>query len=118
MSRLDKVTRVEVIEKGSGRVYVRYGVEKLELSEQDEGRTLKVFVEARLARRAKTHMVKGMTPGDRAARRAASQIGKPITGTWTKRDDKTAKFMDVKADPKPFRGVRKGKGVVSRPRSR
>ena len=36
-----------------------------------------------------------------------SQIKNPITGTWTKRDDATGKFMDVKADPKPFKGVRK-----------
>ena len=33
----------------------------------------------------------------------------PITGTWTKRDDKSGKFLDVKADPKPFKGVRKEK---------
>ncbi|HKZ97376.1 MAG TPA: hypothetical protein VJ045_10390 [Hyphomicrobiaceae bacterium] len=36
-----------------------------------------------------------------------SQIKNPITGTWTKRDDASGKFMDVKADPKPFKGVRK-----------
>lgn len=39
-----------------------------------------------------------------------SQIKNPITGTWTKRDDTTGKFMDVKADPKPFKGVRKTSG--------
>lgn len=39
--------------------------------------------------------------------KARSQVKNPITGTWTKRDDKTGKFMDVKADPKPFKGVRK-----------
>ena len=38
-----------------------------------------------------------------------SRIKNPITGTWTKRDDKSGKFLDVKADPKPFRGVRKEK---------
>jgi hypothetical protein len=36
-------------------------------------------------------------------------IKNPITGTWTKRDDKSGKFMDVKADAKPFKGVRKEK---------
>lgn len=36
-----------------------------------------------------------------------SQIKNKLTGTWTKRDDKTGKFLDVKADKKPFKGVRK-----------
>jgi hypothetical protein len=39
------VTRFEVIDE-SGRSYVRYGVE-IELSYQDDGRTLKVFVRAK-----------------------------------------------------------------------
>jgi hypothetical protein len=39
--------------------------------------------------------------------KSRSQIENPLTGTWTKRDDKSGKFMDVKADPKPFKGVRK-----------
>lgn len=39
----DAVTRFEVIDR-TGRAYVRYGV-SIELSYQDEGRTLKVFVE-------------------------------------------------------------------------
>jgi predicted RNase H-like HicB family nuclease len=42
--------------------------------------------------------------------KARSQIKNPLTGTWTKRDDKSGRFMDVKADPKPFKGVRKDKG--------
>lgn len=41
----DKVTRIEVIDE-MGRVYVRRGV-TVEISYQDEGRTLKVFVAAR-----------------------------------------------------------------------
>ena len=57
-------------------------------------------------------MAKNKTPGD--ARRAGavksrSQAKNPITGTWTKRDARSGKFMDVKADAKPFRGVRKEK---------
>jgi hypothetical protein len=40
-----------------------------------------------------------------------TQIKNPVTGTWTKRNDKTGKFMDVKADPKPFKGVRKSRGA-------
>jgi hypothetical protein len=39
-----------------------------------------------------------------------SQLKNPITGTWTKREDKTGKFVEVKVDPKPFKGVRKTKG--------
>jgi hypothetical protein len=57
-------------------------------------------------------MAKNKTVGDnqrKGAVKARSQIKNPITGTWTKRDDKSGKFMDVKADPKPFKGVRKEK---------
>jgi hypothetical protein len=43
--------------------------------------------------------------------KARSWIKNPVTGTWTKRDNKTGKFMDVKADPKPFRGARKSNGA-------
>jgi hypothetical protein len=39
--------------------------------------------------------------------RKRSQIKNKLTGTWTKRDDTTGKFMDVKEDKKPFKGVRK-----------
>jgi len=38
--------------------------------------------------------------------RSRSQIKHPTTGTWTKRDDKSGKFMDVKAHAKRFKGVR------------
>ena len=56
--------------------------------------------------RAKTTM----SPRDRGARgavRKRSQIKNKLTGTWTKRDDTTGKFLDVKEDSKPFKGVRK-----------
>jgi hypothetical protein len=39
--------------------------------------------------------------------RKRSQIKNELTGTWTKRDEKSGKFLDVKADKKPFKGVRK-----------
>ena len=42
MFNVSDVTRFEVIDS-TGRVYVRYGV-KVDLSMQDEGRTLKIFV--------------------------------------------------------------------------
>ena len=59
-------------------------------------------------------MAKNKRAGDDrriGAVKSRSQIKNPVTGTWTKRDDKTGKFMDVKADPKPFKGVRKNKGI-------
>jgi hypothetical protein len=30
-------------------------------------------------------------------------------GHWVKRDDTTGRFMDIKSDKKPFKGVRKEK---------
>ncbi|MFZ1106044.1 MAG: hypothetical protein WAN86_24810 [Hyphomicrobiaceae bacterium] len=57
-------------------------------------------------------MAKNKTAGDDrrvGAVKGRSQIKNEVTGTWTKRADKTGKFMDVKADPKPFKGVRKAK---------
>ena len=57
-------------------------------------------------------MAKNKTPGDaqrKGAVKTRSQIKNPITGTWTKRDEKSGKFMDVKADAKAFVGVRKPK---------
>ncbi len=37
-----------------------------------------------------------------------SQVHNPKTNQWVKRDD-SGKFMDVKKDGKPFKGVRKEK---------
>ena len=36
-----------------------------------------------------------------------SQVHNPKNDTWTKRDTKTGRFMDVKKDGTPFKGVRK-----------
>jgi hypothetical protein len=38
-----------------------------------------------------------------------SQVHNPKNDTWTKRDTNTGRFMDQKADNKPFKGVRKEK---------
>jgi hypothetical protein len=38
-----------------------------------------------------------------------SQTQNTKTGLWVKRDTETGKFMDVKKDSKPFKGVRKEK---------
>ena len=39
--------------------------------------------------------------------RDRSQALNPKTGHWVKIDDRTKKFIDQKADDKPFKGVRK-----------
>lgn len=52
-------------------------------------------------------------PTDDNARRGAvrdrSQTFNPKTDSWVKRDSGTGRFMDQKADDKPFKGVRKEK---------
>ncbi len=41
--------------------------------------------------------------------RGRSQILNPKTNQWVKRDISNGKFMDIKQDEKPFKGVRKEK---------
>ena len=41
--------------------------------------------------------------------RKRSQVHNPKNDHWTKRDTDTGRFMDQKADDKPFKGVRKEK---------
>lgn len=41
--------------------------------------------------------------------RDRSQTYNPKTETWVKRDSETGRFMDVKSDGKPFKGVTKEK---------
>lgn len=41
--------------------------------------------------------------------RDRSQLENPKTGQWVKRDSDTGRFMDVKQDGKPFKGVRREK---------
>jgi hypothetical protein len=58
-------------------------------------------------------MAKNKEAGDnqrKGAVKSRSQTKNTLTGTWTKRDAKSGKFMDVKADPKPFKGVRRERG--------
>ncbi len=45
----------------------------------------------------------------KGAVRERSQTYNPSTGNWVKRDSNTGRFMDVKQDGKPFKGVRKEK---------
>ena len=39
--------------------------------------------------------------------RSRSQTYNPVTKQWVKRDKETGRFMDVKQDGTPFKGVRK-----------
>lgn len=41
--------------------------------------------------------------------RDRSQVFNPVTDQWVKRDAETGKFMDVKEDGDPVKGVRKEK---------
>lgn len=41
--------------------------------------------------------------------RDRSQVFNPVTEQWVKRDAETGRFMDVKKDGEPFKGVRKEK---------
>jgi hypothetical protein len=54
-------------------------------------------------------MAKNAPTGDghrKGAVRGRSQVKMP-NGHYVKRDDKTGRFMDVKSDKTPFKGVRK-----------
>jgi hypothetical protein len=48
-------------------------------------------------------------PGRQGAVKDRSQVYNPKIDRYVKRDDTTGRFMDVKADDKPFKGIRKEK---------
>ena len=48
-------------------------------------------------------------PGRVGAVKERSQVHNPHNDRWVKRDAETGQFMDQKADPEPFKGVRKEK---------
>ncbi|WP_395065029.1 hypothetical protein [Flavobacterium sp.] len=57
-------------------------------------------------------MAKNGTPGDghrNGAVKGRSQTYNPKTEQYVKRDTNTGRFMDVKQDGTPFKGVRKEK---------
>lgn len=57
-------------------------------------------------------MAKNPPKGDNrrvGAVRDRSQTYNPKNDAWVKRDTGTGRFIDQKADPKPFKGVRKEK---------
>jgi len=41
-----------------------------------------------------------------------SQVYNPTTGNYVKRDTSTGRFLDVKSDGQPFKGVRKEKSNI------
>ena len=45
--------------------------------------------------------------GRQGAVRERSQTLNPVTDQWVKRDTETGRFIDVKKDGTPFKGVRK-----------
>jgi hypothetical protein len=45
--------------------------------------------------------------GRQGAVRERSQVLNPVTNQYVKRDSNTGRFMDVKQDGTPFKGVRK-----------
>ena len=54
-------------------------------------------------------MAKNAEPGKGrvGAVKSRSQKDNPLTGKFTKRSTESGRFMDQKADEKPFKGVRK-----------
>ena len=55
-------------------------------------------------------MAKNAPYGERKGMiRGRSQTYNPTTEQWIKRDSRTGRFMDVKQDGLPFKGVRKEK---------
>lgn len=56
----------------------------------------------------RNNMATNPTSGDghrKGAVRGRSQVRNPRTKQWVKRDNNTGRFMDVKQDDKPFKGV-------------
>ena len=109
------ITRVEVVDSAM-RLFSAEGVH-VEPQLQDEGRTLKLFLHQKQPLKRKKGW--SLPPGGfktardpqrhGAVKKASSQIKNPITGTWTKRDDKSGLFVETRVNPEPFRGVRKKK---------
>lgn len=58
-----------------------------------------------MARNTGTEARKGAVTG-------RSQVYNPTTGNYVKRDTTTGRFLDVKSDGTPFKGVRKEKTTV------
>jgi hypothetical protein len=66
----------------------------------------------KLSRQKERVMATNPPTGDnrrQGAVRDRSQVHNPQNDRWVKRDEDTGRFIDQKADPKPFKGVRREK---------
>ena len=50
----------------------------------------------------------------KGAIKARTQVQNPRTGSWTKRDAECGRFMDTKADGKPFKGVTRESSIADK----
>lgn len=57
-------------------------------------------------------MAKNTSKSRKGTIKNRSQVLNPSTGNYVKRDTKTGKFIDVKKDGKPFKGVKKEKSSI------
>ena len=57
-------------------------------------------------------MAKKTSKSKKGSVKNRSQVLNPSTGNYVKRDTKTGKFIDVKKDGKPFKGVKKEKSSI------
>jgi len=57
-------------------------------------------------------MAKNTSKSRKGSVKNRSQVLNPSTGNYVKRDTKTGKFIDVKKDGKPFKGVKKEKSSI------
>ena len=57
-------------------------------------------------------MAKNISKSRKGSVKNRSQVLNPSTGNYVKRDTKTGKFIDVKKDGKPFKGVKKEKSSI------
>ena len=53
----NKVTRLEVIDNETGREYVNYGIDEIQLHFQDNGKTLKIFIKSKYSNEKKVDIL-------------------------------------------------------------
>jgi len=53
----NKVTRLEVIDNETGREYVNYGIDEIQLHFQDNGKTLNIFIKSKYSNVEKVNIL-------------------------------------------------------------
>jgi len=53
----NKVTRLEVIDNETGREYVNYGIDDIQLHFQDNGKTLNIFIKSKYSNVEKVNIL-------------------------------------------------------------